>query len=222
MQQRSEPHDSLDDFPTPPWATRTLCEILEAMGLISPDMTAREPCANRGHMVRALQEYFRAIDALDVHDYGAGFRVADFLFPEPIDPVDWTFMNPPFRLAFAFIERALATSEKGVVVIARSAFLEGDTRYKELFKRNPPYLVLQYCERVVMLKGRMVRAGDRDPTPENPKKTASSATAYSALIWQKTETNDRVAFDWIPSCRRRLERPGDYPDDPRGLADLQR
>jgi hypothetical protein len=28
MQQRSEPHDSLDDFPTPPWATRALCEFL--------------------------------------------------------------------------------------------------------------------------------------------------------------------------------------------------
>lgn len=28
MQQRSEPRDSLDDFPTPPWATRALCEWL--------------------------------------------------------------------------------------------------------------------------------------------------------------------------------------------------
>lgn len=26
MAQRSEPHDSLDDFPTQPWATRALCE----------------------------------------------------------------------------------------------------------------------------------------------------------------------------------------------------
>ena len=29
MQQRSEPHDSLDDFPTPPWATRALCQHLQ-------------------------------------------------------------------------------------------------------------------------------------------------------------------------------------------------
>ena len=28
MQQRKEPHDSLDDFPTPPWATRALCEVI--------------------------------------------------------------------------------------------------------------------------------------------------------------------------------------------------
>jgi hypothetical protein len=55
MQQRSEPHDSLDDFPTPPWATRALCEWLrdfheEQMHT----MNVREPAANRGHMVKVL------------------------------------------------------------------------------------------------------------------------------------------------------------------------
>ena len=29
MQSRREPHDSLDDFPTPPWGTRALLERLE-------------------------------------------------------------------------------------------------------------------------------------------------------------------------------------------------
>ena len=28
MQQRSEPHDGLDDFPTQPWATKALCELV--------------------------------------------------------------------------------------------------------------------------------------------------------------------------------------------------
>lgn len=32
MQRRVEPLDSLDDFPTPPWATRALCEWLEKPG----------------------------------------------------------------------------------------------------------------------------------------------------------------------------------------------
>ncbi len=32
MQQRSEPPDSLDDFPTPPWATRAICEFLKGLG----------------------------------------------------------------------------------------------------------------------------------------------------------------------------------------------
>ena len=51
MQRRSEPHDSLDDFPTPPWATRALLGRLELSGRV-----CREPTANRGHMVRVLAE----------------------------------------------------------------------------------------------------------------------------------------------------------------------
>ena len=66
MQQRAEPHDSLDDFPTPPWATRALCEWLGPEALA--DMTCREPAANRGHMVRPLREYFAHVEASDVHD----------------------------------------------------------------------------------------------------------------------------------------------------------
>ena len=58
MQQRSEPHDSLDDFPTPPWATRALCGWIEDQGHLLFDKTCREPAANRGHMVMPLQEAF--------------------------------------------------------------------------------------------------------------------------------------------------------------------
>lgn len=75
IQQRSEPHDSLDDFPTPPWATRALCEWLLARSLIMPDFVCREPAANRGHMVRPLDEYFTAVIGSDVHDYGAASQL---------------------------------------------------------------------------------------------------------------------------------------------------
>jgi hypothetical protein len=118
MQQRSEPHSSLDDFPTPPWATRALCEWLRVNQSQPLDMfTVREPAANRGHMVRPLAEYFGNVEAADVHDYGAGFAVADYLFGPLPHKVTWTITNPPFRLAEQFIERALATSDQGVAVI---------------------------------------------------------------------------------------------------------
>ena len=70
MQQRSEPHDSLDDFPTPPWATRALCEWLVANWCQErsdwASFTCREPAANRGHMVRPLREYFGQVLASDL------------------------------------------------------------------------------------------------------------------------------------------------------------
>ena len=196
-QQRREPHDSLDDFPTPPWATRALCEWLGARGLIGPLCSVREPAANRGHMARVLAEYFDRVEASDVHDYGVGFAVEDYLFGPPPPFTRFTITNPPFRLAVEFIHRALACSQY-VAVIVRSAFLEGGARYRDLFATNPPAHVFQFSERVVMHRGRLSENG-------------STATAYCWLLW----TPRPVALpqlSWIPpGTRRRLERAGDYP-----------
>lgn len=220
MQQRAEPNDSLDDFPTPPWATRALCRfIAQFSSRRLSEMSVRDPCANRGHMVRPLREHFARCEASDVHDYGAGFPLVDFLFPTPLAMVDWTFINPPFRLAEEFIDRALDTSEEGVALICRSGFLEGERRYERLFSRRPPSYVLQFSERVVMLKGRLVRSGDPDPSDENPDRKAGTASSCSAMVWFQRRAGPKL-FDWIGPCRRELEVDGDYPADPRGLADL--
>lgn len=194
MQQRSEPHSSLDDFPTMPWATRALCEWGQLS--LGQQQTCREPAANRGHMVRPLREYFAAVEASDIHDYGAGFPVADYLFGPPPPPVAWTITNPPFRLAEQFIARALDTSKWGVAVIVRTAFLESVGRYNTLFSRRPPSHILQFAERVVMHKGKLAPNG-------------STATAYCWLVWRYGQTG--TEFGWIAPCRKRLERPGDYP-----------
>jgi len=201
MQQRSEPHDSLDDFPTPPWGTRALCEWLQnpwdgdGIAPTTSQMTCREPAANRGHMVRPLQEYFASVEASDIFDYGAGYPVADYLFGPAPPMVDWTITNPPFRLAEQFILRALETSRQGVAVIVRSAFLEGVGRFNSLFSATPPTEIVQFSERVVMHKGKLSAKG-------------STATAYCWLIWRKGETGTR--FGWMPPCRKQFERKSDY------------
>lgn len=194
MQRRVEAHDSLDDFPTPPWATRALCEFL-AQDYDIGEMSVREPAANRGNMVKPLAEYFATVDAGDVHDYGAGYPIRDYLFPGDLELVDFTITNPPFRLAEQFIERAGQTSRIGFAVIVRAAFLEGQGRHERLFSKNPPSYVLQFTERVVMHKGRLAPEG-------------STATAYAWLVWIDGETPTKLR--WIAPCRKLLERPGDY------------
>ena len=224
MQQRHEDKDSLDDFSTPPFATRAVCEYIaekltsERLG----KLTARDPCANRGHMVRPLQEYFSYVDAADVHDYGIGARVEDYLFPFQIPQVDWTFANPPFRLAEQFIDRALASSRKGVVIIQRTSFLEGQDRYRELYAKTRPSHILQFVCRVCMLRGRLVQYGKPDPSEENPKRVATTATSYIALIWVKDRIGKQSLFDWICPDRTELEIDGDYPDEPDGNAKLHK
>ena len=196
MQQRSEPHHSLDDFPTPPWATRALLEFLFPYGGAQL-LNFREPAANRGHMVRPLAEVAGWIEASDIYDYGAGYPVQDYLFGPLPDWTDWTITNPPFRLAEQFIERALATSRSGVAVIVRSAFLEGIGRHERLFSKTPPTDILQFTERVVMHKGKLSADG-------------STATAYCWVIWDKRVRRHHTQFHWIAPCRKRLERPEDY------------
>jgi len=201
MQRRFEAHDSLEDFPTPPWATRALCEFLIGEGHELASMSCAEPAANRGHMVRPLLESFGCVLASDVHDYGAGFTVRDYLFgpTSQFDPVHWTITNPPFRLAEQFIARALELSRVGVAMFVRSAFLEGIGRFERLYREMPPTDVLQFTERVVLHKGRLAPEG-------------STATAYCWLVWQKDrEDASWSALSWIPPCRKLLERPSDYP-----------
>jgi len=188
MQRRHEDKDSLDDFPTPPWATRALMKYGNDYLDFWPLYTCREPAANRGYMARTLKEYFSVVEASDIHDYGAGYPIKDFLHDD-FDNVDWTITNPPFVLAKDFIDRALDTSDVGVAVILRIAFLEGKKRYLELFKDRPPSHVFQFVERVPMVKGKY------DPD-------ASSATAYAWFVWRKDyKLLEDTKLVWIPPCR---------------------
>jgi hypothetical protein len=196
MQQRKEPHDSLDDFPTPPWAGRALCEHVLRPWLVAAHgtLTVLEPACNRGYLARGLGDYFKRVVVSDIFDYGIGAKRADYLFDQ-VHGAHFIITNPPFRLASQFIEKALRESEIGCAMLVRSAFLEGVDRYKTLFKIQPPTIVAQFTERVPMVKGRC-------------DGKASSATAYCWLVWLHGEAPR--PFQWIPPCRKQLERPGDY------------
>lgn len=198
MAQRVEVHDSLDYFPTPPWATRALCDWLRGFEPIN-SLTAWEPACGEGHMARPLGEYFKIVVASDIYDYGYGVQ-GDFLFPYPQDTnkPDWIITNPPFRLGYAFAVSALSKAERGVAMLVRTAFLESSERYTNLFRKTPPTNILQFVERVPMLKGRLDRR-------------ASTATAYCWIVWVK-DVVPATYFQWIAPCRARLERDSDYPE----------
>ena len=231
MAQRSEPRDSLDDFPTPPWATRALFRkvIWRNMDVFAPDkVTAEhscwEPACNRGYMARPLKEVFGDVHCSDVHDYSDEFpeqdRICDFLFPRMEPPhiarggIDWIITNPPFKLAEKFIQRAFALEPRwGVAMFVRLSFLEGKDRYRDLFSINPPTIVSPFAERVVLHKG-VVRDPDKKFWGQNPKtgewewRRADTATAYCWLTWIMGQ--EPRAPVWIPPCRSEMTRPDDY------------
>lgn len=200
MAQRAEPSDSLDFFPTPLWATRALCDFLRGRGCVLENQSAWEPACGQGHMSRALSEYFESVHSTDAHDYGAG-QIRDFLFPGDEPTFDWIITNPPFRLAEQFAHTMIDRARWGCAILVRTAFLEGVGRYSSLFSKRKPSDILQFTERVPMHKGRVVEKG-------------STATAYCWIVWRcqpyKPGPSGGPVMGWIPPCRRRLERPGDY------------
>lgn len=193
MAQRSEPRDSLDYFPTPPWATRAL---LEHVITVDPGMSCLEPACGAGHMARALGEYFRLVTASDIEDRGFGV-VMDFLSVHA-GGFDWVITNPPFSLAEEFVHKALTIANCGVAILARTVFVESVGRYHRLFSLVPPTKIAQFTERVPMVKGRLDRK-------------ASTATGYAWFVWmQPIIPVLATRMMWIPPCRKSLERNGDY------------
>lgn len=199
MAQRHESPDSLDDFPTPPWATRNFLENILGGREELAELRCLEPACNRGHMVRPLKEFFQDVEASDIFDYGFG-EVSDFLTSNrPDESVDWVITNPPFKSAENFAVEGLRVAKVGVAMLVRTVFIESVGRYDRLFTEYPPTIFAQYVERVPMVKGRL-------------DKKASTATGYGWVVWLKKTTSEGTALKWIPPSRKRFEFPADYED----------
>lgn len=197
MANRHDRDDSREDFPTPPWACRALCVHVLPNFLDQPmtELTVWEPAANRGYMARPLTEYFRSVMCSDIHDYGVGYPVLDFLAPiHPGFTPDLVITNPPFRGATSFVRRAMPISRLGCAVLVRGTWMETLDRYN-LFEQYPPTVVAQFVERVPMVKGRY-----------DPK--ASTATSYAWVVFLHGQTDTR--WRHIPPCRKVLERDTDF------------
>ncbi|PZX19799.1 hypothetical protein LX81_00261 [Palleronia aestuarii] len=221
MQQRAPAPDALDDFPTPPWATRALCKFLEREGFDLGQQSCWEPACNRGHMAQPLAEHFAEITATDIFDYGwPGMDgVCDFLGAPGLHErrPGWVITNPPFKVADQFIQRGLDVAREGVAVFVRTSFVEGAERYRTLFSVRPETFVLPFVERVPIWRGVLL-----DPdvpvwdAETHALRKPSTATSYAWLVWTKDKVvgADRTIFERIPPCRARLTRPGDYPPLP--------
>lgn len=201
MASRVEPPDSLEYFPTPPWATRAL--MVHVLGKIHSPLshcgwTALDPACGEGHMVEPLREYFGHVFGADIHDYGAGYPVVDFLDrSRDVPAVDFVITNPPFSAAVDFVARCLDSAVKrGVAIFQRLSWWESEGRYRDLFGPRPPHVVAPFVERVPLVKGRW------DPA-------ASTATSYAWFVWLFGLPYGETRARLIPPCKAKLHRQSD-------------
>lgn len=102
----------------------------------------------------------------------------------PYEKADWVIMNPPYSVIEPFVIRALEIAEKGVIMLARLQFLEGQNRYENILKSNPPTDVYVYVDRICCWKNGIDSGG-------------SSAQAYAWYVWDKSKENKNTMIHWI-------------------------
>ena len=176
----------LDYYATP---TAEVVNILNALNYDFSGETILEPCIGGGHMLNGIIQYCEENNQNPVKYIGTewvdrGYSnpkaeltyKLDFLADDyPIEEADIIIMNPPYATLEPFLIRALEIAQDKLIVLCRTQVLEGVSRYKNIFSKNPPTDVYQYIDRIQCWKN-------------GEKPTGSSAQAYCWLVWDIGET----------------------------------
>ena len=178
--------ESLDFYATSPIAIDKLLTVEQ------PYKRVYECACGQGHLAERLHEKGFEIYASDIVDRGYGF-VEDFLQMKE-DEVSWMkdcdiLTNPPFSKAKEFVLHALDLVGYGhkVYMFLKLTFLEGKSRYKDLFSKYPPKVIYVFSERVLCAK---------NADFEGMKAGGGSAVAYAWFVWQKG-WKGKPTIEWI-------------------------
>lgn len=187
---------ALNFFPTPPWGSRAGAEIIKRLDPLA--RSAWEPACGQGHMAEPLKEYFLSVYASDIHEFGAGYYVHDFLGHPLKARADWVITNPPFKRAQDFLHRGLEVAHRGVALLARLSWLEGEGRYWDLYDEANPNRMTALCP---FIERCSMQLGSWEPE-------LSSATSYAWFIFMKGAT-PLPPIPIRPGTKARLSRVED-------------
>lgn len=160
-----------------------------------------EPAAGGGHLAQRLKERGHTVMTSDIVERGYKLDCCvDFLDNKPLNIKLDTFLkstkpfadivtNPPYKYAKEFVLQALSRVNIGakVFMFLKLTFLEGKTRYKELFSKYPPKKIWVFSERVMCAKN-----GDFD----GMRAGGGSAVAYAWFVWEKGYTG-KTTIGWL-------------------------
>ena len=194
--------DKLDYYATP---TVEVENILEKLNIDFDYYTILEPCIGGGHMAEGINNYLSkkeyyntTLIGTDIHNRGysndywelyCGPEYDFFSDDYPYDQADWIIMNPPYSVIEPFTIRALEIAKKGVIMLARLQFLEGEGRFEKILQYNPPTDIYVYVDRIQCWK-------------DGLKPEGSSAQAYAWFVWDKEKTNEYLVEPRVHWIRR--------------------
>lgn len=193
--------DKLDYYATP---TVEVENILDELNINFISQSVLEPCIGGGHMAEGIENYIYKngyiekvqLIGTDIRDrgyrndiwgleYGLDFFADDY----PYDEADWVIMNPPYGVIEPFTIRALDIAKKGVIMLGRLQFLEGEGRFEKILQFNPPTDVYVYVDRIQCWK-------------DGLKPEGSSAQAYAWFVWDRKKNNEYLVEPCVHWIRR--------------------
>ena len=200
--------DKLDYYATP---TVEVENILDELNIDFISQSVLEPCIGGGHMAEGIENYIYKngyiekvqLIGTDIRDrgyrndiwdleYGLDFFADDY----PYDEADWVIMNPPYGVIEPFTIRALDIAKKGVIMLGRLQFLEGEGRFEKILQFNPPTDVYVYVDRIQCWK-------------DGLKPEGSSAQAYAWFVWDRKKNNEYLVeprVHWIRRADKKCQK----------------
>ena len=147
-----------------------------------------EPACGDGNLANAMRELGYTVHESDIHDYGTGHEVLDFLESGGTG-VGWEgniVTNPPYKIGKQFIEKSLENINEGykAAFLMRIQFLESKGRH-EFFKKHPPKFVYVFSSRIRIFKNN-----------DQVKYSGGQPLCYAWLIWEKGFSGD-TTLRWI-------------------------
>ena len=191
--------EALDYYSTP---TEEVTNILNTLNINFIGKTILEPAAGGGHMLQGIKNYLAdninnaTIIATDIQDRGCNDIETgvefDFLSDEyPYkDNIDYIIMNPPYSIIEPFVMRSLGIANKGILMLGRLQFLEGEKRFENILAEYPPTDIYVYVDRIACF-----RNGDIS-------QKMSSAQAYAWFYWDIEKINTTIYNSKIHWLRR--------------------
>lgn len=188
---------ALDYYSSPTEEVTNILEIIDPCRFDQP-YTILEPCVGGGHMMEGILKYLdnhdyipQKIIGTDVQNRGYSNERIETIYEEdflsddyPIAAASIVVMNPPYATIEPFLIRALEIAQDYLIVLCRTQVLEGESRFENIFKDNPPTHIYQYVDRIKCNRNGIKEAG-------------SSAQAYCWLVWNKSLKNSSPRLHWI-------------------------
>lgn len=207
--KNNKEREALDYYATSP---EEVVNILEYLNIDLNKQFILEPCCGGLHMLKGI------IDYCDMHNqkpniYATDIKKRDWIvinsdietyidagphldvLSNEYNPegVDYVIMNPPYSVIEPFTMKMLSIANKGILMLARLQFLEGQSRYENIFQEYRPSDIWVYTDRIACYKN-----GDFS-------KKESSAQAYCWVYFDMKNLQSEPKLHWI----RRTDKKGE-------------